>query len=324
MVASAHPSSRGNKSGGVKPKESGATFEYLNENNIPDEDLWSPLTPGPESVRGGAQSDDLTSASSQSFRSSPPSGRVSILAPRAPKGSGARTRRADDPTTIKLAQDMLDHMNTGGGQVKSEADHNVPVGVSTHHTAGARAASCILHMASIAARSACSNLNARGDRRARKVSCSVRSRAAKPCADVPLLAPHMLHVSLFLQTLGSRDTRLAPMKGGRATHPRDVIESRGKLTPLQMHRILSSVQQRDPKWTMPAIAAAYSISENALASMLRHLALPFTVRHETGTWLGSPNLPPEIAIQKALGHHIPCSIMGQHLTIEKRNRGSGQ
>jgi hypothetical protein len=111
---------------------------------------------------------------------------------------------------------------------------------------------------------------------------------------------------------------LKPQKGGRAIHPADVIEQRGKLTPLQMHRILSTLHQRDPTWTVERIARAYDVEVRTIESMQKHLSLPFVFQDDTKIWQGTTEEPTQVVIQRSMGNKVELNILGQHIRVEKK------
>lgn len=84
---------------------------------------------------------------------------------------------------------------------------------------------------------------------------------------------------------------------------------------MQIHRILATLQQKDTKWTIEAIAAAYEIDVNQLEVIQKHLILPFVFKDDEGVWQGMTTEPTHITIEKALGINKELPILGHHLPI---------
>jgi hypothetical protein len=119
-------------------------------------------------------------------------------------------------------------------------------------------------------------------------------------------------------------SRALPRKGGRPIQSADAIEQRGKLTPMQLHRVLSSLQQQptnSPDWTVTSVAEAYNLSPSAVSSLRATLALPFvspSPGREAGFWEGGTEEPVPVQIQRSLGQPVERTrILGGHLRIDR-------
>jgi len=119
--------------------------------------------------------------------------------------------------------------------------------------------------------------------------------------------------------------RIRPRKGGRPIQQTDIVEQRGKLTPMQIHRLLASttVQQpgAQPDYTAEEAAKHFGI-DAATAKLVRtHLSLPFVLPGaERGWWLGTPGVPVALQIERALGQadtEKPLRFMGDHIRIKR-------
>jgi len=109
-----------------------------------------------------------------------------------------------------------------------------------------------------------------------------------------------------------------PTKGGRPIHMADVIEQRGRLTPLQMHRMLASTQAHDKKWSrIEDVARVYGVSAAAVTSVQQHLSLPYIVHESELQWHGGATFPTDIQIKRALGHATEVNMLGQHVRIDQ-------
>lgn len=86
---------------------------------------------------------------------------------------------------------------------------------------------------------------------------------------------------------------------------------------MQMHRILTTLQQADASWPIEKIALAYDVSEATILSVKNHLTLPFVFKDSDNTWQGTVNEPTHVLIQRALGNDIRVPRMGDHIKIEK-------
>ena len=130
--------------------------------------------------------------------------------------------------------------------------------------------------------------------------------------------------------MGSSSKTL-PKKGGRSIHPADVIEMRGKLTPVQMHRMLVTMQQEEQAepgqrqqsandaaqyWSVGRVAAAFELDPAAVESMRRHLSLPYVIADEQRTYHGTVDIPANVFIQRSLGKTVETHILGEHLRLE--------
>jgi len=118
--------------------------------------------------------------------------------------------------------------------------------------------------------------------------------------------------------------KVLPRKGGRPIHPADMIEQRGKLTPMQLHRVLSSLQQSSSEWGLSAAAAAYDVDPALLSSTRSALSLPFvapSTRRERGFWEGGPEEPVAVQLQRSLGQEVQrVRILGEHLRIDREQK----
>lgn len=132
-------------------------------------------------------------------------------------------------------------------------------------------------------------------------------------------------------------SRPRPQKGGRPIQPASVREQHGQLTPLQMHRVLSSTKAEAEAataaaaaagggvappsyWTDERVARAYSIDTAAVTNIRKHLSLPFVMSRDGGMlWLGTTEVPVSVQLQRSLGHAEtePLRFLGHHLAIEK-------
>lgn len=127
---------------------------------------------------------------------------------------------------------------------------------------------------------------------------------------------------LLLQTQAT--PRRMPKKGGRAIHPADVAVRAGHLTPMQVHRILSSLQQSDAAWSVDRIASAYDVDARHLENMRQHLTLPF-IEHDDAdddnAWQGTRTEPARWQVQRELGMGVSApahgGVMGGQHTIDE-------
>ena len=136
-------------------------------------------------------------------------------------------------------------------------------------------------------------------------------------------------------------SRPRPQKGGRPIQPASVYELHGQLTPLQLHRVLSSTKAEaeaataaaaaggggpsSAYWTDERVARAYSIDTAAVANIRKHLSLPFVMSRDGGMlWHGTVEVPVSVQLQRSLGQTAePLQFLGQHLAIEKA-KGDGE
>ena len=161
-----------------------------------------------------------------------------------------------------------------------------------------------------------------------------RGRAGTSRADDPATRSNMIgqinklsivsetDVSVPIGTAGAGGSSKArPQKGGRAIGPAEVVEQRGKLTPIQLHRALVTMQlergKAEPHWTPERVASQFEIDPAMVSALRRHLSLPYVFPYEH-LWVGTDREPPGIAVQQALGNKPEIHFLGEHLKLEKK------
>jgi hypothetical protein len=119
---------------------------------------------------------------------------------------------------------------------------------------------------------------------------------------------------------GNYPRKDGPKKGGKPIQSAEAMEQSGKLTPMQLHRIVSSMQQDKQKWTVERVSATFSLDPTVVSSISKHLSLPIIVpdSNEPGMWDGYKRIPTNLVMLRSFQKENPTlHRLGEHIRIKE-------